>query len=168
MRFALTHEFATSPHMLWNLFASAQFEMRMEQETGLYRKLLERRLEDGVEMTRHRCSTRIDLPAVAATHLGTDIVSFEQSNRFDREHGYMEWEVIPYAFADRIQVHGTVQFATGPGYTRRRIDGEVHIQVPLVGALIERKVTESMCHAFESSARIAKELLGLSDYLPLQ
>lgn len=159
MHFSMTHHFDDSPEQLWDIFDRSDFEQRLGEMTDTKREILETRTDDGVEITRIRSVARRELPAVMKRALGIDRFQYEQEQRLDRRADTLEWTVQTPFLTDRVTARGTVRLESTDAGCTRIVEGEVHVQLPLVGKKMERKLAEKIRNSHEQAAGLAEQLL---------
>jgi hypothetical protein len=72
----------------------------------------------------------------------------------------MDVRIEPTLLKDRTDVRATYTVtAIGPGKVRRTYEGDVHVDVPLVGRRIEAAVLEDVRRSFDIAAQVTKEWL---------
>jgi len=143
-----------SPSEVWDIFESDEYKERYHEETGDTLHLLERSFEGDVEIQRIRNEPNRELPGVIAKAIGAKKLCFVQENRLDRSTGRMEWTVRLEVLSDLVTVEGVTYCVEDSGGTKRVIDGEIKVAVPVVGGQIERVVVSE----FEKSMRRAVDL----------
>jgi len=154
MKLYVEDHLPASPSEVWDVFESEEYKERYREETGDTLHLLERTFEGDVEIQRIRNEPRRELPGVVARVLGTNKLTFVQVNRLNRKTSRMEWQVKLDALPDMVSVRGVTSCLEDSGGTKRVIDGEIKVRVPLVGGQIERIVVAE----FEKSMRRAVDL----------
>ena len=142
------------PSVVWEVFESDEYKERYHEETGDTLHLLERRVEGDIEVQRIRNEPKRELPGVVARALGAKKLCFVQENRLDLTQSRMEWTVKLDLLPDLVSVNGTTSCLEDGDGTKRVIDGEIQVKVPLVGGQIERLVVAE----FEKSMRRAVDL----------
>lgn len=160
MRFSMTHRFDCTPEQLWDIFESRRFDERLEEVSGVRREVLEEREEDGVIHKKLRCISLKELPGMMKKALGTEHLEFEQTNRLDRSQNILEWDVVTPFLTDRVDAGGTTRVKADGKGCARTIDGEISIQLPLVGKKMEKKLADNLRESYEKAAEIAREMLA--------
>lgn len=142
------------PSIVWEVFESDEYKERYREETGDELSLVERTFEGDVEVQRIRNEPNRELPGIVARALGAKKLCFTQENRLDLTKGRMDWVVTLDVLSDLVSVRGTTTCTDDGDGTKRVIDGEIKVKVPVVGGQIERLVVAE----FEKSMRRAVEL----------
>lgn len=160
MRLFVDSQLPASPAVCWEVFEGAEFQARLEAQTGLRTEVLEERQEGPVTVRRLRYASRAELPAVAATALGSKNLAYEQENRLDLSRSSLTWVVrIPLA-GDRVKASGTTVIHEAPGGSRRVVEGDVTISVPFVGGTIEKAVVGEFEKSMARAVEIARQILA--------
>ncbi|MEN0068354.1 MAG: DUF2505 domain-containing protein [Myxococcota bacterium] len=154
MKLYVEDHLPAEPSVVWEVFESEEFKQRYQEMTGDTLHLLERRFEGDVQIQRIRNEPNRELPTIVARALGAKKLCFVQENRYDMAKGRMEWTVTLDVLSDLVSVTGVTYCAPDDGGTKRVIDGEIKVKVPLVGGQIERIVVAE----FEKSMRRAVDL----------
>ncbi|MFU8803870.1 MAG: DUF2505 domain-containing protein [Bradymonadaceae bacterium] len=166
MRFTMSHEFSCEPPILWDIFfGHDEFERRLEEATDVRREVLRHEMQDGVEYSLIRCSSKRNLPAPMAKALGMKTFVFDQENWLDRDKNTLRWKVILPVMTERVRAEGTTVVTPSESGCVRTIDGEIEVRIPLVGGKMEQKVAQSVQDSYARAAEIARELL-LAEKLP--
>jgi hypothetical protein len=128
------------PALVWELFEGAEFQKRLDAQTGLRTEVLETRQEGTVTIRRLRYHSQTELPAIAAKALGSSRLSYEQENRFDSAKSYLTWVVKIPMVGDRVKASGNTLITPAPGGSKRVVEGDVSIGIPLIGGQIEKVI----------------------------
>ena len=154
MRLYVESQLPTDVDGAWDVYESAEYKRRLREQTRIQQEVLETLTEGEVEVRRIRTEPDRELPAMVAKALGTKRLSYVQTSRLDRAAGRVEWTVDLDGIGDRVRVSGTTTCVPAEGGCKRVIDGEISVDVPLIGRQIERQVVA----AFEDSMRRANEV----------
>jgi hypothetical protein len=125
------------------------------------------RLEAMDELERHETETEIvrkvrfrpryDVPSFARGAIRREMTEYVEASRYDRRAHRLTYTIqpnIPAAWSDRFVSRGTYTLTEDPGpRTRRHIEVELVIKVPLVGGLAERYIAEQVKANFDQEAR---------------
>ncbi|MEO0604509.1 MAG: DUF2505 domain-containing protein [Myxococcota bacterium] len=147
------------PSVVWEVFESDDYKERYREETGDTLHLLERRIEGDVEIQRIRNEPNRELPGIVARALGAKKLTFTQTNRLNLTESRMEWEVKLDVLTDMVTVKGTTSCIDVGDGTRRVIDGEIKVKVPMLGGQIERLVVGEFEKSMRRAVDIALEML---------
>jgi len=142
------------PDAAWDVFESDEYKRRLREQTNIQQEVLETRTEGDVEVRRVRTEPDQELPSMVASAIGTKKLSYTQENRFDRAAGRMQWTVELDGIGDRVEVRGVTTCVPDGAGCKRVIDGEINVNVPLVGRQIEKRVVAE----FEKSMQRANDV----------
>ena len=149
------------PATAWELFESEAFEQRLAQQTRISSEKLEER-PDGDQRVFRRMKYRSDseLPSVVAKALGSKNLNYEQSNHMNRATSRMEWTVQLPVLTDRVKVAGSTTIYPHPQGCRRVVDGDITVNVPLVGGQIEKVVVQEFEKSMTRAVDIVRQLIA--------
>lgn len=163
MRFRFTQDFDLSPEAFWDVFWSDGYSEALYRQLGTRSRKVLAYVDDGETIRRvQRIEPDVPLPAWAAARLKS--TAYTEHDLYIRRRSLMEVRIEPEARTARFQMGG-VQTVTqlGPGRCRREFLGEVRVEVPLLGVVIERRMVEQLRAAFEAGARVMGEGAGPVD-----
>lgn len=139
----------------WDLFESEAFRERLASETGLSAVVLASTDEGTVQRRTLRFTSKNELPGVASKALGMKHLTYDQTTRFDRATGRLDWTVKLPVLTDRVRVEGRTVITDTPGGSRRVVDGQIEVSMPVIGGQIEKVVVGE----FEKSMRRAVDIV---------
>ena len=101
-----------------------------------------------------------DLPSAALTFIDADRLSWVEELVFDLDAATATTRLRPDHYPDRLTCTGTYTFqADGAGRSRRRLDGDLKVRVPLVGGRVEKALVSGLQeHAVAEQQLIATRL----------
>lgn len=160
MQFSITDQFDCSPQRLWELLEDdEEVARRLQETTQERRELVEQDTDNGVEHLRIRCVSMREIPAMMQKALGIERLEYERDQRLDRDAGVMNWEVTTPFLTDRVDVTATTRVSATDDGCRRVVEGQVDIQLPLVGKKMEGKLADRIRDGEQAAGRIVRELL---------
>jgi hypothetical protein len=152
-KLSFTHVFPCTPAEFFALFDDPGLEAVQSRESNMQREVVEARTNpDGTRFKRVRCKPNRAIPAVLKALVGPEGIVYFQVADIDPAQGLIRWRVEVPAFADRMQVGGTTRVEPHEGGCARRIEGEVTVNVRLVGGQIERFVAEDVQKSYDKTA----------------
>lgn len=164
MKLSIRNTFACDPATLWHIFnEDAEFDRRLEAESGVIREVTEQREEGSRRIWKLRCTSKKELPGFMATALGSKHLTYDQVSTFDPERNTLHWEVVPTLLSDRVTAKGVTRVYDHGGECERVIEGEISVRVPLVGGRIEKKLLEEIEASYVRAAAIANDLIDERD-----
>jgi len=162
MKLKVESRFDVAPEKVWAIFDSAEFHARMAQESGMQRKILEERQENGIQILKTEVKRSKDLPKIAAKVLGTKQLVYVQTNRFDAKKNRLVWNVEIPSLGDRLHVSGVTSLTATATGCSRLLEGDVNVRVRLVGAAVEKAIGGEFQKTATRAVEIVKELLRAS------
>ena len=99
------------------------------------------------------------LNSLARRVLSTNDVAWVQETVLDRSTHRTTFTVIPKVHPDRFECGGVMQLTVVDGKTKRTIDGEVKIKVPLFGSRGERLIVPGLRNRMNREAELLDEWL---------
>lgn len=159
MKLSIVNRFPCPPEQLWDLFASAEFERRLEDTSGVRMEETGTWTEGTLECRRLKCVSKRELPSLVAKAIGSSHLTYDQVTRLDRPANRLEWEVIPAFLTDKVTAKGhTVAFAVPEG-SERRVEGDITVRLPVIGGRIEKTILEQVEKSYERAAELALLML---------
>ena len=118
---------------------------------------IERRETDDDIVRRVRIRPRYDVPSFARGRIRPEMTEYVEASRYDRrahEFTYTIHPNIPASWSDKFVSRGTYSLTEEAGpRTRRHIEVELVLHIPLVGRLAERYIAEQVKSNFDQEAR---------------
>lgn len=164
MKLQVVSDLPGDPALVWEVFEGEEFQKRLDAATGLRSEVLSTRQEGTVTVRRLRYTSRKELPGIVAKALGSSTLSYEQENRLDAATSELRWVVHLPVIGDRVKAAGTTRITPAAGGSRRVVDGELTISIPLIGGQIEKvlggEFEKSMSRAVDIARELLRERLG--------
>lgn len=125
------------------------------------------RLEDMQELERHETETEIvrrvrvrpryEVPSFARGRIRPEMTEYVEASRYDKQQHRFTYTIhpnIPAAWSDKFVSQGTYTLAAdGAPRTRRHIEVELVLRIPLVGRIAERYIADQVRANFDQEAR---------------
>lgn len=159
MKLHIVSDLPGDPALVWDVFEGAEFQSRLDAQTGLRTEVIETRQEGPVQVRRLRYTSKTELPAMAARALGSSTLSYEQENRFNPSTGTLTWVVKIAMLGDRVKASGDTVITAAAGGSRRVVNGEVTISIPLIGGQIEKVIGGEFEKSMGRAVEIARGLI---------
>lgn len=153
MRIDMKHDLPGSVDVVWAAVMDPAYEAALAAHAGVDREVLSEGTERGLRVRRVRLTFREPLAPALARVLGADRLRYEQHDRIDPAARLLKWEVLAPEITDRLSARGSYRLLPAPDGTVRHIEGEVTVNLPLVGARVERAIGERLAKGYEESAR---------------
>jgi hypothetical protein len=153
MKFSLTHRFPCRPEELFELLEHPDLEAILAREGKVVREVVERRVSpDGTRFRRVKCRPDRTVPAYLKPFVGPEGIVYFQISEGNFASGLLRWRVETPAMGERMKVSGTTRVEPDPAGCRRVIEGEVTVEVRLVGGAIEKYVADELQRSYDKAA----------------
>lgn len=159
MKLHVRHRFDCAPETFWKMYWDDAFDAQLRKESAVQRDVLEERTEGDVLVRRVRLTPDRELPGAVATLLGTKKLVYEQENRWDRKTSTMHWKVIPTILPGKLDAKGTFQVIPAGTGCEQVVDGNISVNVMLVGGQIEKAVVAEVEKSYAKMAETCREWL---------
>jgi len=134
------------------MFWDPKFDQIMQNDTAMRREMLWKRDEGVAQIWRMRFTPDKELPGPIAKIAGSKKLIYEQENHLDTSTHVMQWQVFPKVATDKVTAKGTMTVRTIATGVERRVQGEVRVQIPLIGGRIEKAILVSVSESYEKAA----------------
>jgi hypothetical protein len=134
-----------------------EFEARLTALPNVHeRSVLTRdEREDGSihRVVRYRFSGPLPAPVLKA--IGGGVIGWDEEGTYDPdEHGW-RFEIHPHVMQGRFTCTGRYAFeATGQDSTKRIVDAEVKVRIPLFGGRVEKVIAEGLRETMNAEAEL--------------
>lgn len=159
MKLNVRHRFDCTPETFWEMYWDAAFDEALRAESGVTREILEEREEGDVLIRRIRITPDRELPGPAAALLGAKKLVYEQENRWDKAAQVLHWRVIPTILPGKLDAAGTFRVEAVPGGCEQVVEGDITVNVRLVGGQIEKAVVAEVQKSYDKTAAVSREWL---------
>jgi Protein of unknown function (DUF2505) len=158
--FHIAHEFDADPDRYWAVFFDEDYNIEVARRLDMKeRTVLFRSEDDATIRFEQKLIPRRDLPTIIKKLVGGDLGYVERAT-YHKGRSYMDVSIEPTLLKERTDVRATYTVTPiGPGRVRRTYEGDVHVDVPLVGRKIEAAVLEDVRRSFDIAAQVTKEWL---------
>ncbi len=159
MRFTVEHRLPGTLERLSSLIADPQLYDRLAPELpGLERiELILSEETDGRLRRRVRYTPRAQVPSFGRGLVTAEMMIWVEESVFDRAAQRIDYRVtpnLPERWRDRFDSHGCFTFRQEADGVVRRIEGEVVVRVPIVGAIAERLLVKEVRAGFDADAEV--------------
>jgi hypothetical protein len=100
------------------------------------------------------------LPAPVLRAIGGSTVSWDEEGTFDPERNEWRYEIHPHVMKGRFRCNGRYAFVPEGDETKRVVEADVRVSIPLVGRRVEKVITDGMKDTLEAEARLLNEYVG--------
>lgn len=158
MRIFVRGELETTPERAWKIYFDPQFHLELCQTLNV-ESLTESSWEETdehIKMTYHVVARR-NLPDWVQKVIPNVRIAYTATDIFNKKSQQIRMSLIPDVLPSKITGHGTWTIRTiRPGVVERMYEGDISINIPLVG----RKMEEKLVPALEYDFGLTNELLG--------
>ena len=159
MKFRLEHPLPAEATLAWKTIMSEDFATQSYGASGTVRELISQEERDGKIYSVVKVKVNEELPPMAAKVLGTRQLSWTQQQIIDNATMTMQWKInIPGA--DKVQAGGFFKVIPVGAQSKRVVDGDVTVKIPLVGRKAEEHICKKLEESYEKSARFTQQWLG--------
>jgi hypothetical protein len=159
VKLLVRHTFDCTPARFWEMYWSDSFDQLLMRDATVDREVLEERQENGQTVRRVRFTPHADLPAAAASIVGAKKLVYEQENRFDPAKGVLTWRVVPTILPGKLDAKGKFSVSAKGSGCEQVVDGDITVNVFLVGAKIEAAVIAEVEKSYVKTAETARAWL---------
>ena len=114
---------------------------------------VERREDDSVIYIERESSASSFIPPRFRKYVSPDMLKWREHSTWHKARNFHEWRVTPEHYANVIEVHGSTKYEQledkGAPRTRRTLEMNFKVKVPLLGPIAETMVFEAFKKNFE-------------------
>lgn len=157
--FKLEHEFSNIPldKFIAHLNDPKLNQMLLEGLGFTERKLLERKDSAQEIEWRFKVSRNGELPAPIKKIIKEDGFSWLEISRLVRKENCIHWEIIPQIKALKFHGEGMWLLTALNHGCKRIIKGQVSVEIPLVGKLLEKFIVDELVKLYEKEPKIQEK-----------
>jgi hypothetical protein len=158
--FKYVHDFDCDIPAFWKVFFNEDYNVEMYKRIKVKeRKMLERKEDDASVSFAVKIMPERDLPGVVKKIVGGDLGYTERSS-LNKATNRMEVNIEPSLMKDRTTIKGVYWIEQiGPGKVRRTFEGDIEVDLPLVGRKVEATVLEDVKRSYDIAAEVHREWL---------
>lgn len=161
MKFSLEHLFPCNVDEIWALVHSDRYISAIDGAAGLTRVLLDDQVVRDERVQRIQFIPDRTLPAAAQRAMGMEKLIYVQVQRWRERDHTMRWTVELTGLESKFSSRGDLAFQQrAKGQCIRFVNGDVRVNVPLIGGRIEKKIVEDVTSSYERAAVVTRDLLG--------
>lgn len=158
--FSITHDFDGEPAEFWRLFFHEPYNVELYDRIGVKERKILQHDEDAEKI---RFSLRImpkrDLPGVIKKIVGGDL-GYTEISTYWKDKSLIDVRIEPTLLKERTKVNATYTIKSiGPRRFRRTFEGDIHVDLPLVGRKVEATVLEDLRRSYDVAAQVTSEWL---------
>lgn len=159
MKLYVRHEFECTPARFWELYWDQGFDEALQRESAVTREVLEEKMEGDVLVRRVRFTPDRELPGPVASLIGAKRLVYESENRWDKSTSTLHWRILPTILPGKIDAKGTFKVNPTARGCEQVVDGNISVNVMLVGGQIEKAVVAEVEKSYDKTAAICREWL---------
>jgi hypothetical protein len=159
--FAITHEFAATPEEFWKVFLHEPYNVELYDRIGVRERKMVDRSEDAETVKwALRIMPKRDLPTVVKKIVGGDL-GYTEISTYYKGKNYIDVRVEPTLMKERTKIKGTYTVKPiGERRLSRTFEGDVAVDIPLVGRRVEAVVLDDLRRSYEVAALVTAEWLA--------
>ncbi|MEZ4403900.1 MAG: DUF2505 domain-containing protein [Kofleriaceae bacterium] len=160
-RFHFEHTFrAPDPATVFAAYFDAGHQREQDAAVAIAHRHVLEDVDGPAQRQRHsRVTPRRQLPAVLRPLVKGDL-AYDETLVWTKAADRLDFDIQPHLLDGRARIVATYQLATlGPGQVRRSYDGQVTVEVRLVGARIERAIVDDLGRSLDIAARVTQAYL---------
>lgn len=159
MLIRFVHRFACTPQTYWEATRDPAYEERIRSRAEVDVDVLEAREAPPRSFMKARVSPRRELPALVQKAIGAARLSYVQEVESDASTLTTRWRVVSDFLTDRVKCSGTSRVTPVPEGCERLIEGNIEVQVPVVGGSIEKQIVGEIERSWDRAADVMREFL---------
>jgi hypothetical protein len=164
MHFEVEQRFTAAADAVIRLYADAAFYDRLQGLPKIGRPVVLDRIEATDQVTlRVQYRFTGDLPSAARAFIEPDKLTWVEETVYDLARATSRSRLIADHYADRFTASATSAFTrdpSDPSSSRRRVEGDVKVRVPLVGGKVEAAIVSGLQDHLDDEARVADDALA--------
>ena len=164
MDFEFHHTIPAPPEDVAEVLLDRKFQSSLTKLGALSeRKVLSQKKDsDGLIHRRIRCVLDIDVEGVAKKFIGGADPAWVEEAVWHPEDMVWKWEVHPEVAKELLEASGTISLKPTKTGTKRVVEGQLKVRVPIYGGRVEGWVVEGLKSAYKDEAAHLKDWLESS------
>jgi hypothetical protein len=145
LRLDIRHAVPCTVSRFWEMYWSDTFDALQQQDSSVQREVLQHD-DDGKRMVRRvQFTPNHTIPRPAAKLLGTNKLTYEQHNTWDRSTNFMTWQVLPTILPGKVNCAGKLELTEmGPGKCQFRVHGDIEVKIRFIGGQFEKTIVDAV------------------------
>jgi len=159
--FKITHEFATDPATYWKVFLNEAYNVDLYNRIGIKERTVLARSDDEKSATwKVRIVPKRDLPGFLKKIVGGDL-GYTETSALDKAKNVIDVTIEPTLMRERTKIKARYTLTpAGEGRLRRTFEGDIDVDLPLVGRKVEAAVLEDLEKSYNVAAQVTSEWLA--------
>jgi len=170
VHFEIAHDFEIPLDALELAVLSPDLFSKLKERLGNIEEVTQKQhdLDGGVlrRVWAYQASVRVPVPVFAKKVVTREMLSWDESSTYDIKQHAAAWSVRPNVkpeWQKYFQAEGKYRLlSTERGKTRRTIEGELFLRVPIVQKMAERAILGEVRRMFDAEAETLKEMATLA------
>jgi hypothetical protein len=159
VRFAVEHDFSASPAQVADVLCDPGFQSRLDLPDLARPEVVQSSVDGTHRLLKLRYEYIGELNAVAKRIVGSRKLQWIQQLRLDTATGKGTLSFSAEEHEDQLNGEADVTIVAIDSGSRRRIAGDLHVRIPLVGGSAERRIVPGLVRRLDVEAdELAKEL----------
>lgn len=101
-----------------------------------------------------------NLPTAVVKAIGGDTITWDEIGDYDPRRREWRFRIVPKVFRGGFDAHGSYAFAPEGDGTKRIVEIDMRVKVPVVGRLVERAIRDGLVETLDAEARLLQEYLA--------
>jgi hypothetical protein len=123
-------------------------------------------LHDGILERVWSFDPSVKVPSFARDYVSQDMLRYEERSTYTLSTHVATWKVVPHVrpeWQKYFRASGTYGLeAIDGGRTRRVVHGDMRLEVPVLGAMVERMILAEVRRVFDAEAKTIRDLATLT------
>jgi hypothetical protein len=159
MQFSVVTDFTHDAQTVWKTVTSLDFIHESNEYSGVMSTILSEDIISGKRKVVSRIDYRDPLPKAAAKVLGKTHLSYTMEQLIDDEKQHIHWNILLPELGRKFNAKGTFTISDTTPTSKRIINGNIQVRVPLFGAKIEREIIKKLESAYQKTGDFTKKYL---------
>ncbi len=158
--FAIVHDFECTPQAFWKVFFHEPYNVEVYDRIGVKeRRFLERTEDEHTIRFALRIMPKRDLPAIIKKIVGGDL-GYTEISTYYKGKDTLDVRIEPTLLKERTKMKAVYRLEPlGEGRVRRVFEGDVNVDLPIVGKKVEATVLEDVKRSYDIAAVTTREWL---------
>lgn len=161
MRFSLEHHFSAPVDVVEKASNDRAYQDQLDDLPNIAERRvthLEERPDGSIHrVVRYRLGAQ--LPAPVAAVIGP-AASWDEVGDFDATTHEWTFEIRPHVLAGRILCNGRYAFEPDGDGTKRLVDIDLKVKIPLVGGRVEKEIRKGLTETMDAEAKLLEDYLS--------
>ena len=161
MRFQLEHTFDAPVDVVEKASNAPDYQASLNDLPNLGKRTV-KSLEEHPDGSMHRVThytLGAQLPAPVVAVLGQS-ATWDEIADYDPETHTWTFAIKPHVMAGRLDCKGRYTFVSDGEGTKRVVDVDIKVKVPLVGGRVEKEIRKGLVETLEAEAKLLREYLN--------